>query len=77
MSRPHVRANAQAEQILAELRRRNNEGLGGLTPREAQELFGCMRLAARVHELKRDGHNIQKRMVATPGGATVASYYLA
>lgn len=49
MSRPHVRANAQAEQILAELRRRNNEGLGGLTPREAQELFGCMRLAARVH----------------------------
>ena len=29
-----------------------------LSPMEALHRFGCMRLAARIKELRRDGHNI-------------------
>lgn len=48
-----------------------------LTQRDAYFLFGCFRLPSRIHELKKQGMEIEKRMVKTPGGATVASYYLA
>jgi len=34
-----------------------------LTCKQAEELFGCMRLPARVWELNRAGFNIQSRMV--------------
>lgn len=29
-----------------------------LTPLEALDLFGCLRLGARIWDLKREGHNI-------------------
>ena len=29
-----------------------------ITPKEAEKMFGCMRLAARIKELRDDGHNI-------------------
>ena len=29
-----------------------------ITPREADEMWGCTRLGARVYDLKRMGHNI-------------------
>ena len=32
---------------------------GTLTSLEALELFGCMRLGARVFDLKREGHDIR------------------
>lgn len=34
-----------------------------LTCKQAEELFGCMRLPARVWELNRAGFNIRSRMV--------------
>ena len=64
------RRPTQAGRILAHLRAGNR-----LTALEALEKFGCFRLAARVHELRREGHDIQERTVETRGGKRVAEYY--
>lgn len=63
--------NTQATAILTHLQSGKT-----LTPLEALDKFGCFRLGARIHELKRDGHDITKEMVKTPGGARVAEYWL-
>jgi len=47
-----------------------------LTPLQALSRFGCMRLGARIWQLKRDGHRIQAEMVRR-GGKTFAQYRLA
>ena len=47
-----------------------------ITPLQALSRFGCMRLGARIWQLKREGHRIQTDMV-TRKGKTVASYRLA
>lgn len=47
-----------------------------LTALEALRLFGCLRLAARVHELRAEGHAIEEVMVHTAGGKKVAEYYM-
>ena len=39
-------------------------------------MFGCNRLAARVYDLRRAGHDIRERRVKTGGGAYVSEYYL-
>lgn len=44
-----------------------------LTPLDALHDFGCFRLGARIHELKREGYKINTSMVNV-GGATVAEY---
>ncbi len=62
---------SQARQILGYMKTTS----GIVTPRLALELFGCMRLAARVHELRLDGHNIQKMTVTTGTGKKVAAYF--
>lgn len=36
---------------------------GSITPREALESFGCMRLAARIHELREEGYTITSSTV--------------
>ena len=36
---------------------------GGITPAEAYTMLGCMRLAARIADLRKDGHVISKHMV--------------
>lgn len=36
---------------------------GAITPQEALASFGCMRLAARIHELREDGHTITAETV--------------
>ena len=61
----------QAGRILAHLRAGNR-----LTALEALERFGCFRLAARVHELRREGWQIEERTVETRGGKRVAEYWL-
>lgn len=38
-----------------------------ITPQSALALFGCMRLAARIHDLKARGHVIEKEMVSRKG----------
>jgi hypothetical protein len=47
-----------------------------ITHLEAQHLFGCSRLAARVQELRRMGHDVKSRMVETPSGKRVAEYWI-
>lgn len=47
-----------------------------ITHLEAQHLFGCSRLAARVQELRVMGYHVKSRMVETPSGKRVAEYWL-
>lgn len=47
-----------------------------ITPVEALNRFGCMRLAARIHELRQQGLPIITKRVQR-NGATVARYRMA
>lgn len=49
---------SQKEQIL-----RYMEKNGVITPIEALKYFGCMRLAARISDLRQEGHNISTARV--------------
>jgi len=62
---------AQNDRILAHLRTGKT-----LTPLEALNRFGCLRLGARVYDLKAAGHDIRSRLVEVAGGKRVASYRL-
>jgi len=59
----------QEEQIL-------NALLAGrkLTPIDALNEFGCMRLGGRVYDLKKRGFDIQTEDFKTPSGKHVALY---
>jgi hypothetical protein len=65
------RRPTQAGRILEHLRAGNC-----ITALEALDAFGCFRLAARIHELRRDGWGIQERTVETRGGKKVAEYFI-
>lgn len=60
---------SQNDQILAALRR------GPLTPLDALERFGCFRLAARVRDLRLQGHTILTE-TAESNGKAFARYRL-
>ena len=60
---------AQHDEILSYIQYR-----GAITPFEAMELCGSMRLAARINELRRAGHNIHAEMVTAPSGRRFARY---
>jgi len=48
-----------------------------ITPVEALSKFGCFRLGARIHDLKKAGHVIDRRMIEVKtrdGTARVAEY---
>lgn len=47
-----------------------------LTPLEALRRFQCLRLAARVKELRDDGHRIESVMIDVSDDKRVASYLL-
>ena len=47
-----------------------------LTPLDALRRFGCMRLAARIWELRAEGYPIRERPVEVPSGAVVSEYSL-
>jgi hypothetical protein len=54
--------------------------LEALQAADALRRFGCMRLAARVYDLKRDGHAIVEEKVEVPtrsGTAFVSAYSIA
>jgi len=61
----------QAEAILADFQRGN-----ALTHLDALERHKLARLAARVDELKKLGHDIRKKMIEVPSGKRVALYWL-
>jgi biotin operon repressor len=48
-----------------------------VTGLDALDRLGCFRLASRIHDLKSQGMEIEKRMVKTPRGATIAAYRVA
>ena len=37
---------------------------GSITPWEAMREFGCMRLGARIYDLRRRGHEIERTLVS-------------
>lgn len=45
-----------------------------ITPLEALRLYGCMRLGARIWDLRQQGFVIVSELVKVEGGAHVASY---
>lgn len=53
----------QTEKVLYHMEKR-----GSLTPLQAMDCYGIMRLAARIGELRRDGHDIASKPFRTPGG---------
>lgn len=61
----------QAEQILAALKRGR-----AITPLEALNEWGCFRLAARVGELREQGHAIAVERLTLPTGKRVARYFM-
>jgi hypothetical protein len=61
----------QASKILAHL-----QSGGKLTPLDALQKFGCFRLGARIFELKKAGHQIEKKMVKVGNEKSVAEYRL-
>jgi hypothetical protein len=48
-----------------------------ITALQALEKFGCMRLGARIYDLRMDGWDIAKSSMHLPNGKTVAKYRLA
>ena len=63
--------NSQNKQILDHLKR----GID-ITPMSALRLYGCFRLAARIHELRSDCHDIVTIKEPTEDGKYVARYKL-
>ena len=47
-----------------------------ITPAQALAHLGCFRLAARIGELKNEGHDIKSEIVEVVGGKHVARYSL-
>lgn len=62
---------SQRQRILAYLNRGKH-----LTQLDALYRFGCMRLAARVCELRDQGVKIQMQRIKTPTSKFVADYYI-
>lgn len=49
---------------------------GPLSGIEALNKYGCFRLAARIKDLREQGHDIETRALDLPNGKTVAEYHL-
>ena len=47
-----------------------------ITSLEALKLFGCMRLASRIWDLRVHGYNIGKKIITTPTNKRVCEYFL-
>lgn len=62
----------QNERVLAYMR----EHPGGITAMEALTDIGCFRLAARIYDLRHEGHQIIEETQSTPTGKRVARYRL-
>lgn len=65
-------AATQCNRILAHLKK----GLT-ITSLEALNLYGCMRLASRISDLRKRGENIVVDRVKTANGKSVAQYRIA
>jgi len=61
----------QAGKILDHLTHR-----GPITAMDALNHYGCFRLAARIKDLRNEGHDIKSETTTTPAGSTIAKYSL-
>ena len=61
--------NSQTGQILTHLKRGRT-----LSALNALNLFGCLRLAARIYDLRQRGHSIKGDWVQLPGGKRIVCY---
>ena len=64
-------SQTQSAQILKALK--NGERLTHL---DAEKRFNCLRLGARIYDLRKRGHNITSIMITVPSGKRVAQYWL-
>jgi hypothetical protein len=62
---------SQTEAILGHLKRGHM-----LTAHNALRLFGTLRLAARIAELRARGHDVLSEPIKLPSGKRVAGYWL-
>jgi hypothetical protein len=62
---------AQSKRILRDLLRGWK-----ITPLQALKRYGCLRLGARIHLLRKQGYPIQAKMVDVGDGKRVAQYWL-
>ncbi len=60
---------SHCDQIRAHLERH-----GSITPQAALKQYRCMRLAARIKDLREAGHRIKTEMVESRSGARHAKY---
>lgn len=65
-------ARSQCDMILAYLQKGYS-----LTQMDALRMFGCFRLASRVHDLRERGYNINACKITTSTGKRVCEYVLA
>lgn len=56
---------------------RHMQEKGSITALEALDLYGCFRLAARIKDLREDGHMIVTEEVTLANNKTIAKYILA
>ena len=47
-----------------------------ITSLEALRMFGCLRLASRIHDLKEGGMNIGKKIITLSNKKRVCEYFL-
>jgi hypothetical protein len=60
---------SQTQQVLAHLKR-----YGEIDPLMALDQYGCFRLAARIYDIRRMGHDIIATTVKTAGNKEFARY---
>ena len=61
----------QTEMLLMDLQRGQT-----VTPLQALKRYGCMRLSARVYDLRSEGMPVKSRPVKTKTGKMVSGYFL-
>lgn len=64
-------SQSQSKQILAALQRGDR-----LTHLDAERRFKCLRLGARIYDLKQQGHEIDSQMITVPSGKRVKQYFM-
>lgn len=62
---------SQALEILRALKKGER-----LTPMDALDRFGCLRLGARIWDLRKEGHTIHSETVEVGDGKRVSRYFL-
>jgi len=61
----------QTNQIIAHMKEH-----GSITGMQALKHYGCFRLAARIYDLRNQGHQIEAQTWKTRSGKHVARYWL-